>query len=140
MLLPLSSSTPSSPPGVRPTKPEAGGHPILKQKAFPMADTVIQYHFQQTKVLFLKAVFLQAQQSDFGFDTFFTFAPLQKASGLNRETVRTLCRLLTDEGFMTFSNTIWSEENCPVGSGYGITPKGEQHISAMFLPESVAQL
>lgn len=105
-----------------------------------MVDVPIQYHFQQTKVLFLKTVFLQAQQSDFGFDTFFTFAPLQKASGLNRETVRALCRLLTDEGFMSFSNTIWSEEGYPVGSGYGITPKGKQHISAMFLPEGITQL
>jgi hypothetical protein len=53
-----------------------------------------------------------------------SFAPIVRSTGLTRERVRFLCRLLKRQGLAQFHSGLWNEDGEPAGAGYCISPKG----------------
>lgn len=66
---------------------------------------------------------------EFGDDTFFAFAAIERRTGLSRRDVRLSCRRLTRRGLARFSAGLWNGDGEPRGSGYGITAAGRALIS-----------
>lgn len=74
---------------------------------------------------FMDAVWSLSHDSMWGEDEVcHMFRSLELETGLPREIVRGLCRILTEQGLMTYSSGLCSEDGEFVGSGYGLTPRG----------------
>lgn len=61
--------------------------------------------------------------SRYGFDDFgfYPFAPIARATGLNRREVRLACRALARKGLTEFGRGLCNEDGDFVGSGYRAT-------------------
>lgn len=66
---------------------------------------------------------------EWGDDTFFAFAAIERRTGLPRRTVRLSCRRLKRKGLARFSAGLWSDEG-PAGAGYGLTKEGRAVVDA----------
>jgi len=62
---------------------------------------------------------------DFGC---FPFAPIMKATGLDRPTVRRTCRLLKRKGLAEFHRGLWTDDGEMAGAGYSASPAGRQAL------------
>lgn len=57
-------------------------------------------------------------------ERYICFAGIQRRTGLSRDFVRAACMSLTDRGFATFSNALWTDDGEMAGSGYAATEAG----------------
>lgn len=62
---------------------------------------------------------------------FLPFAPIERATGLDRKTVRRACRSLTRKGLAQFARGLWTDEGEMAGAGYGCTEAGLEARAAL---------
>lgn len=53
------------------------------------------------------------------------FQPIERATGLDRRTVRRNVRALARKGLAEFHKGLWNDDGEPRGAGYCITPEGQ---------------
>lgn len=53
------------------------------------------------------------------------FAPVERATGFDRKTVRRHVRALARKGFAEYHRGLWNEDGGPAGAGYQITKAGQ---------------
>lgn len=80
--------------------------------------------------------FLAGGYSYEGFG-FYSFAPIVKATGLDRRIVRLSCRRLTRKGLAEFCSGLWTDDGDLAGSGYACTKAGRDAIGDV--PENYAE-
>jgi hypothetical protein len=71
---------------------------------------------------------LSLGRDEFGY---YSFAAISYKTCLDRKAVREACRSLTDKGLATYGSGLWDDEGKTAGSGYAITRKGWELVSAM---------
>ena len=106
-----------------------------------VAKESIQFHLKHLEQLFLLTIYRENMRAAWGDETHYPFSALMKMTDLDRETVRALCRCLTDKGKMQFSSTLTNDDGEPCGSGYGLTSVGVKEIKAYLdmIPDEVAE-
>ena len=65
------------------------------------------------------------------YETFIALKWIAMATELPIETVRAICRDLTDRGLARYARGLFTEDGMAAGAGYGITPKGHRYLIAL---------